>query len=253
MSIVKLQPRGVLIAFEGIDGAGKTTQAGMLEEWLRREEISTVRTKEPTDGPWGRLLRGSASTGRLAPDKELDAFIEDRKEHVANLLLPSLAAGAAIIVDRYYFSTAAYQGARGHDPQELIRQNDLLVLVHIEPSAAMVRIRERGDTGNLFEREEDLGRSARIFGSLEMPYLLRVDGTLGRGAVFDQIVGRVALLPQVADALRGRHQADAAKATAEHGAQIAAVEKIARDESLSQDEKVAAVLRVTGAQPPGSN
>src|SRR5262249_29943843 len=152
--------------FEGIDGAGKTTQAGLLERALVESGVAVVRTKEPTNGPWGQRLRASAATGRMSPDEELNAFLEDRREHVGTLIEPALGAGKVVIVDRYYFSTAAYQGARGRDPAELIRINesfapkpDLLVILEIAAATGIARIRQRGDVGNLFEREEDLAKS----------------------------------------------------------------------------------------------
>jgi len=184
---LRLNP-GVLVAIEGIDGAGKTTQAALVAERLRAVGLEVVRTKEPTDGPWGQRLRASAATGRLSSDEELRAFVEDRREHVATLIRPALAAGQVVIVDRYYFSTAAYQGARGMDPAELLRLNeafapepDLLVLLEVAPAVGVARIRDReGKGGNLFEREEDLGKSAAIFAGLEKSYLLRLDGTRPR-------------------------------------------------------------------------
>jgi dTMP kinase len=201
----RLQPSGILVVFEGIDGAGKTTQAGLLEERLRPLDVEIVRTKEPTNGVWGRRLRASASTGRLAPADELHAFLEDRKEHVATLIRPSLAAGKVVIVDRYYFSTAAYQGARGADPDELIRINeefapkpDLLVLLAVTPGLGIARIQQRGDAGNLFEREEDLARSAAIFGRLDAPYLLRLDGSQAVQPIAEQIEAAVMALPAMA-------------------------------------------------------
>src|ERR1700760_2647970 len=119
-----LKPAGLLVVFEGTDGAGRTTQAGLLEDWLAPTGVEVVRTKEPTNGPWGRRVRESATTGRLSPDEELHAFLEDRKEHVPQLIKPAIAKGQIVIVDRYYFSTAAYQGARGRDPVELLRINE---------------------------------------------------------------------------------------------------------------------------------
>jgi dTMP kinase len=205
---LRLQPRGILIAFEGIDGAGKTTQAGLLEAALGPLGLDIVRTKEPTNGAWGRRVRESASTGRLSPDEELHAFLEDRREHVAQLLRPGLAAGQVIIIDRYYFSTAAYQGARGRDPAELLRINeafapapDLLVLLEVTPKLGIARIAQRGDTGNLFEREEDLAKSAAIFGGLSFPYLLRLDGGQDQGSIAAAILAAVRRLPQLAAAL----------------------------------------------------
>ncbi|MFP2961849.1 dTMP kinase [Myxococcus sp. 1LA] len=177
--------QGVLVAIEGIDGAGKTTQAGRLEAALRSGGHRVVSTKEPTNGPWGRKLRESATSGRMSPAEELGLFIRDRKEHVETLIQPSLDAGMIVIVDRYYFSTAAYQGARGMNPLELLRQNeafapkpDLLVLLDVEPQLGIQRIRKRGDKENDFEQETGLREAARIFRELDYPYLMRIPGTM---------------------------------------------------------------------------
>lgn len=182
--------KGLLVVFEGIDGAGKTTQAERLHTLLEQDGWDVIRTKEPTDGEWGQKLRASAQTGRLSPDQELDYFIKDRKQHVEQRLNPALAQGRVVIVDRYYFSTAAYQGARGMDPDELLRLNesfapppDLLVLLEVEPSIGIRRIRQRGDRENLFEAESSLRAVAKVFKQIDRPYLHRVDGTLTIDAI----------------------------------------------------------------------
>lgn len=178
-----LSPRGLLFAFEGIDGAGKTTQARSLARLLRAMGMSVVESKEPTNGTWGRQLRESGERGRLAPEQELELFIRDRREHVSQLIEPSLTAGSIVIVDRYYFSTAAYQGARGMDVEEILRLNetfapqpDLLFLLTVPPSIGRERIAARGDRANLFEDEAALGVSAEIFERIQRPYLRRLDG-----------------------------------------------------------------------------
>lgn len=238
---VRLQPRGVLVAFEGIDGAGKTTQVGLLERWLRPTGLEIVRTKEPTNGPWGRKLRASAATGRLAPAEELAAFMEDRRQHVAELLEPGLAAGKVLLVDRYYFSTAAYQGARGADPDALLRLNeafapapDLLVLLRVEPAVGIARIRQRGDVANLFERQEDLARSAAIFDGIARPFLRRVDGHGEPLAIAAELARALFALPQVAE-LAGGGTAPA----------LAKVAAIALDETMAAGERLAAAERLT--------
>lgn len=179
--------RGLLVAFEGIDGVGKTTQLGLLFEHLRSRGVEVVRSKEPTEGPWGRRLRASAQLGRLPPEEELQAFLEDRREHVRELIEPALARGAVVLLDRYYFSTAAYQGARGMNPQALLAQNeafaprpDLLVLLELSPRAALERIKVRGEGDNEFEREENLQRTAAVFATLQGDYVLRLDAGLSR-------------------------------------------------------------------------
>ncbi len=195
-------PPGVLVAIEGIDGAGKSTQVARVAEALEREGYRVVRTHEPTDGPHGRRLRASASAGRLSPEEELETFVADRREHVETLLRPSLDAGAVVLVDRYYFSSMAYQGARGLDPAEIQRRNerfaprpDLLVILRVDPRAGVERVNARG-RGNLFEREEDLRRSAAIFDAITEPAPLRIDGALAP----EEVTGRIlaALRPLLA-------------------------------------------------------
>ena len=176
---------GVLIAFEGIDGAGKTTQARRLQERLLRGGCDVLATKEPTDGRWGALIRASATNGRLPADEELAAFMADRREHVSEVIRPALEAHKVVIIDRYYFSTAAYQGARGMDFERLLAENEefapqphLLFLLDVDPIVGLSRVRKRGDEANLFEREAELASSAAIFRRIERPYLHKLDAGL---------------------------------------------------------------------------
>jgi len=177
---------GVLVVIEGIDGAGKTTQARLLAETLTGAGFDVVSTKEPTDrSEHGRRIRASAIGGRLSLTEELHAFLEDRREHVRTLIAPALAAGKIVIVDRYYFSSVAYQGARGATVETVLRRNeafapapDLLLHLAVDATVGIDRIRARGDIANDFEREEDLRRCAVIFAEMDFPYLLRLDGRL---------------------------------------------------------------------------
>jgi dTMP kinase len=192
--------RGVLVVLEGIDGAGKTTQAALLAERLAAGGVTVVRAKEPTDGPHGTRLRASARTGRLPPEEELALFEADRREHVANVIAPALARGDVVLLDRYYFSTAAYQGARGLDADDIVARNerfapvpDFLVILDVPVDVGLARIRERGDgEGNLFERREALARCATIFAALDRPYCIRLDGARPAGAVHREIADRLA-------------------------------------------------------------
>lgn len=175
--------RGILVAVEGIDGAGKTTQVRNLERVLEAAGVRSLSTKEPTDGPWGKKIRESARTGRMSAKDELDAFIRDRREHVDSELLPALDQRLVMLVDRYYFSTVAYQGARGLDPQRLLEQNsfapapDILIVLDIDPKLGLERIRKRGDTADLFEKEEELRRARKIFRELAVANLHVMDAT----------------------------------------------------------------------------
>lgn len=177
---------GLFIVIEGIDGTGKSTQAIRLGEWLAAQGREVVLSREPTAGPWGTKVRESAATGRLSPEDELLYFLNDRRQHVEELIAPSLAAGKAVILDRYYFSTMAYQGARGFDPAEIRSKNeafapvpDLLLIMDLDVDAALARIGSRGDTANEFEKRENLERCREIFLSLRDEPFVRVIDTLG--------------------------------------------------------------------------
>lgn len=161
---------GILVAIEGIDGAGKTTQVDRLQHALASVGLRVIRSKEPTAGPWGQRIRESARTGRMSLEDELHTFEQDRREHVTSLLRPELDAGAVVIVDRYYYSTATYQGARGADPDAIVARNrafaprpDVLIILDIDAADGVDRVRGRDGEENLFERVEDLEVSARIF------------------------------------------------------------------------------------------
>jgi len=187
--------KGFLVVFEGIDGTGKSTQAAILAEAMRARGLNVLQSREPTQGAHGRRIRESAATGRLPAEEELELFVQDRREHVATVLRPALDSGAFVIVDRYYLSTAAYQGARGLEPEAILRVNeafaptpDVAFLLEIGVSDGRRRIRSRGDgDGDLFEREDALGRVAAVFADLDRPYIARVDGNRPVTVVADEI------------------------------------------------------------------
>lgn len=173
--------QGLFIVIEGIDGTGKSTQAKRLAEWFHARGREVVLSREPTDGPWGKKLRESATSGRLSPEEELECFLNDRREHVEMTIKPALGEGKVVILDRYYFSTMAYQGARGFDPAEIRRRNeafapqpDLLLILDLSVESAHGRIGSRGDTANEFEQRDTLTRCREIFLSLQNEPFARV-------------------------------------------------------------------------------
>jgi dTMP kinase len=192
-------PLGVLVAFEGIDGSGKSTQARLFAEWARQKlGLEVISTREPTDGPWGKKIRQARFTARMSPEDELAAFIADRREHVETLIKPALARGAVVVIDRYYYSTVAYQGARGLNPQALLALNrafapvpDLVVLVDLDPKAALERISARGEGTDLFETLTALTKVREIFLSLIDSHVARIDGARPPEVVFGEVLLRI--------------------------------------------------------------
>ena len=192
---------GFLIAIECIDGAGKTTQANQVRLVLEGRKLKVILTKEPTTGHWGQVLRGSALTGRLSPEEEVEVFIKDRQEHVETQIIPALRAGHIVIVDRYYFSNMAYQGTRGLPPEEIMRRNevfapepDLLVFIDVDPETGLERIRTRGDRANHFEKTDTLKQAREIFLNLQKPYKFTVDGRDHPDDIRDAIVRQFSAL-----------------------------------------------------------
>jgi len=192
--------RGLLLAVEGIDGTGKSSQVRLLAESLREEGYPVVVTREPTDGPHGRRIREYfAKRHQLSPEAELELFMDDRRQHVREVIAPALAAGRIIVTDRYYFSTAAYQGAAGRDPEEILAANetfapvpDLVLLLTLSPAQGIRRIRElRGEDLNDFEQEEALGKVAGIFATLRRDYIARIDASGSMDEVHALIADRV--------------------------------------------------------------
>jgi len=174
--------QGLLIALEGIDGTGKSTLQQALGEAIAAAGRVVCCSREPTFGQYGQRLREAAKVQRLAPDKEVELLLADRQEHVEQLIAPALARGEVVILDRYYYSTAAYQGAAGLDPDELIALNerfaprpDLVVILDLEPELALQRIAGRGLATDEFERIDNLRRAREIFLALEGPQFLRLD------------------------------------------------------------------------------
>jgi len=190
---------GLLIVLEGIDGSGKTTQARSLVRRLRRRGRPAVLFREPSRGKWGReIKRLAARAGSLTPEEELALFLKDRRENVGRNLRPALDRGRVVVLDRYYFSTIAYQGAKGLDTGRIRRLNeafavrpDLVIVLDIEAGAGLARIAGRRTRDELFEREDYLVRVARIFRGLRGPNVLHLDGRGDRRAVGRAIWERV--------------------------------------------------------------
>ena len=191
-----ISDRSILIAVEGIDGAGKTTQVDLLREALTSVGEAPVTSKEPTNGRWGRIIKESASTGRLPVKDELDAFINDRTEHVTNLVHPALEEGRIVILDRYFYSSIAYQGSRGANYKEVqaimearFPIPDAVFILDIDPILSVHRIAtSRGDEPNHFEDRKNLAKAREIFNEMSGPMIHRIDGSMSRGAVLAQIM-----------------------------------------------------------------
>jgi dTMP kinase len=149
---------GVFVAFEGVEGSGKGTQIRLAKEWLESEGVPVLVTREPGGTNVGETIREvllDHETGRIEPRTEALLFAAARAQHVATVIRPALAEGKVVICDRYIDSSLAYQGsARGVGEQDVLTLNvwatqglfpDLVVLLHLEPEAGLMRSLEEPD------------------------------------------------------------------------------------------------------------
>jgi dTMP kinase len=163
-----MSTRGKFIAFEGIDGSGKSTQILLLQKKLQEAGIPVYLTREPTDGPYGSMLH-TIMTGRLDACEETIAamYVADRMDHIKNErngILKKLEEGMTVIIDRYYFSSYAYQGA--HISMDwTIQANslcanalkpDLNVYLDISPETSFQRISQNRTDFEIYEKLDNL-------------------------------------------------------------------------------------------------
>jgi thymidylate kinase len=167
---------GCFISFEGLDGAGKTTQITLLERWLQQQHIAYIRTREPGGTPLGieiRRLLFERPDLTLAPLAEAFLFQADRAQHFATVVLPALQAGKVVITDRCFDSSIAYQGAARGVGRELVEQlshlatqghaPDLTLLLDLDPALVRVRTDVTQDASGLRKQQSRFDSASEDF------------------------------------------------------------------------------------------
>ena len=192
--------RGLLIVFEGIDGSGKSTQCRMLADLLNKKGITNISLSEPTRGKWGIKIRKLLAKGRngISANEELEWFMNDRREDVKLNIEPALNAGKVVLMDRYYFSTAAYQGALGFDPQKIRVDNerfapipDRVLIFHNSPEKSLERIESSREEKSAFEKRDYLIEVQTIFKSFTGPNIRYVSSDASLEKVYEQVLCEV--------------------------------------------------------------
>lgn len=187
----------MLIVFEGIDGSGKTSLSRLFFSYLTEKGTPAVWLREPTDSPLGDKIRRVAQENKqISPQQELDYFIQDRRWDVEHNILPALGAQKTVILDRYFYSNACYQGARGLDMNAIIELNltfapkpDLTFIIDVDVDRALARIRaSRPGLAELFEKKDFLLKVRRNYLKLVGPQLAHIDGNRGLQAVLADII-----------------------------------------------------------------
>jgi len=175
--------KGILIVFEGIDGSGKSTQIQILWNILENKGLDVVVFREPSQGPWGQKIKEKAAfPDSLSPEEELELFVNDRKDNIQKNLRPALAKNKIVLLDRYYFSTMAYQGAKGLDVEKIRLINekfairpDLVFILDVDAGRALHRIQDRKNKDLLFERLDYLVEVRKEYRRFEGENIFHID------------------------------------------------------------------------------
>lgn len=160
--------KGKFIAFEGIDGSGKSTQIRLLANKLKEIGVYCYTTMEPTDSPIGSLIH-QIMTGRIKTDNKVIAglFVADRLDHLlndVNGVLPKIMEGTTVITDRYYFSSYAYHSVdmpmdwviQANAQSKELLQPTVTIFIDVNPDNAVERIAKNRFHQELFEKKSRL-------------------------------------------------------------------------------------------------
>lgn len=201
----------LFIAFEGIDGSGKSTQIALLRSRLESLGYQVHQTCEPTTGPIGRMIRDIFS-GKMEGNHHTIAglFVADRLHHILNKkdgLIAQLTRGHVVLTDRYVLSSYAYQGAHvdlewviaANSESQRLLPADLHIFLDISVEEALERLRQGRDQMELFETRENLTLVHKMYqqilerfgGSLN---IVKVDGSQNQDAIAEAIWERISPL-----------------------------------------------------------
>ena len=212
--------KGIFIAFEGGEGTGKSTQSQLLAKWLEQEGETVVLSREPGGTDLGKDLRKillGHETGEISPRAEALLYAADRAHHVFSVIRPGLDAGDVVITDRYFDSSAAYQGAgRVLNPSEVARISrwateslypTLTILIDVPAEVGLSRLQSRDRLeAEPTEFHERVRQEFLQIAMMDPERYFVVDGTQSVEDIHSQIISRVAELPALKRNAQGPQQ-----------------------------------------------
>lgn len=193
MQELRTKRKGVFICVEGIDGSGKTTQAHILVEALKKEGFEAVYTTEPSNGVFGKMLRKHILEGsrRVPVVVEAVLFAVDRFDHIESEVKPLLKRGKIVVSDRYVYSSIAYQGASSLSKKWLKEINnraikpDLSIFIDVPPEIVIGRINRQKSVMETLQTQKRV-REAYLK-LVEEEDLLVIDGASAKKEVAERI------------------------------------------------------------------
>jgi dTMP kinase len=195
--MIKNNYPGKFIVIEGLDGSGKSAQIELLVNFLKEKGKEVILRNEPTtDSEAGmkirQILKGEI---KAEPMERQKLFVQDRKEHLENKIIPALKEEKFVVVGRYVFSTVAYGYSDGLNIDELIEMNksfllpDLTIVINVSPEECIKRIKRRGEVKELFEKKRKLIKVDEIYKKLPKMFknIIMVNGEKSIPEVFKDI------------------------------------------------------------------
>jgi dTMP kinase len=219
-AITGAQAKGIFIAFEGGEGTGKSTQSKLLQKWLEQEGETVVLSREPGGTDLGKDLRKillGHETGVISPRAEALLYAADRAHHVFSVIRPGLDRGDVVITDRYFDSSAAYQGAgRVLNPSEVVRISrwateslypTLTILIDVSAEVGLSRLQSRDRLeAEPTEFHERVRQEFLQIAMMDPERYFVADGTQSVEEIHTQIIARVAELPALKRNAQGPQQ-----------------------------------------------
>ncbi|MCW7462186.1 dTMP kinase [Leptospira limi] len=172
--------------FEGIDGSGKTTVSKRVSEILNEKLFPNVWHREPTDSVFGQKIREFLQGKiKLTQEEQLKLFLQDRELSVQDVILPTLKNGKSIVQDRYYFSTAAYQGRDEEHAADILYMNEdkgfpepnNVYFLDLSPEEALERRNTRGGKQEVFDESSEQTRIYQNYLAILPESTIFVDAT----------------------------------------------------------------------------
>ena len=195
--MIKSSYPGKFIVIEGLDGSGKSAQVELLVNFLKEQGKEVILTREPTlESEAGRQIK-QALLGevKIAPLQLQALYVQDRKEHLENKVVPALQKGVFVVSSRYAFSTFAYGASDGLGLDVLVKMNehfllpDMTIIINVSPEHCMQRIEKRGEVKELFEQEQKLKRINEVYQKLPGMFenVMMINGEQPIDSVFEEV------------------------------------------------------------------
>ncbi|MEK7664489.1 MAG: dTMP kinase [Patescibacteria group bacterium] len=188
---------GGFIVIEGLDGSGKSAQVELLVNFLKENGKEVILTKEPTmDSGAGRKIRQVLKKEIIMEPLELQKlYVQDRKEHLDNKIIPALKQGKFVVSSRYAFSTFAYGFSEGLNFNLLIDLNknfllpDITFVINVSPESCIKRIEGRGEDKEYFEEKGKLEKVNEIYKKMPVIFenVIMINGEQTIREVFEEV------------------------------------------------------------------